>query len=92
MEAAQSKNLVRKQIMLSFENIKKLERIAKDKHLSVANVVRMAIISFDPDNHNKDESELLDLVSSRLKETINDVVSTRKRLNKTLDAYEERGL
>lgn len=92
MEAAQSRNLVRKQLMLSSTNIEKIERIAKDKHLSVANVVRMAITSFDPDSYNKDETELLDLVSSRLKETIDDVVATRERLNKTLDDYEARGL
>jgi hypothetical protein len=40
MQATQTENLVRKQFMLSNTNIKKLERIAKEKKLSVASVVR----------------------------------------------------
>lgn len=92
MQARQTENLVRKQLMLSITNIKKLERIAKEKKLSVASVVRAAIDSFNPDGTDLETSELMELVSTRLKEAITDTASTRKRLDKTLTSLEERGL
>lgn len=91
MQVAQTENLVRKQLMLSSTNIKKLERIAKEKKLSVASVVRSAIDSFNPDGTDLETSELMELVSSRLKETIEDTANTRKRLDKTLTSLEQRG-
>ncbi len=92
MQAIQTENLIRKQLMLSDANIKKLEKIAKEKELSVASVVRTAIDSFNPDNIDLDASELMELVSTRLKETIKDTANTRKRLDKTLTEIEKRGL
>jgi hypothetical protein len=92
MQVIQAKNLVRKQLMLSDANIKKLERIAKEKKLSVASVVRTAIDSFNPDGVDLETSELMELVSTRLKEAIADTASTRKRLDKTLTEIEKRGL
>jgi VIT1/CCC1 family predicted Fe2+/Mn2+ transporter len=92
MQVIQAKNLVRKQLMLSDNNIKKLERIAKEKKLSVASVVRTAIDSFNPDSIDLETSELMELVSSRLKEAIADTASTRKQLDKTLTEIENRGL
>jgi CRISPR/Cas system CMR-associated protein Cmr3 (group 5 of RAMP superfamily) len=93
MQAAQqTENLIRKQLMLSNSNIEKLEKIAKEKKLSVASVVRSAIDSFNPDNTNIETSELMELVSSRLKETIEDTANTRKRLDKTLTSLEQRGV
>lgn len=92
MQTTHSDNLIRKQIMLSNENIEKLESIAKDKGLSVANVVRTAIDSFNPKEIDTGEnSELMQLVSSRLKEAIEDTLETRKRLDKTLSSLESRG-
>ena len=90
MQAAQTENLVRKQLMLSSTNIQKLEKIAKEKKLSVASVVRSAIDSFNPDNTDFETSELMELVSSRLKEAIEDTANTRKRLDKTLTSLEKR--
>ena len=92
MQAIQTENLVRKQLMLSDTNVKKLEKIAKEKNLSVASVVRTAIDSFDPDSIDLDTSELMELVSTRLKEAIADTASTRKRLDKTLTEIEKKGL
>ncbi len=86
----QTENLVRKQLMLSNTNIQKLERIAKEKKLSVASVVRSAIDSFNPDDTDVEASELMELVSSRLKEAIEDTANTRKRLDKTLTFLEQR--
>jgi hypothetical protein len=93
MEALQNTNLIRKQIMLSDENIEKIEAIAKKQKLSVAKVVRTAIDSFNPNAEDSgDDSELMALVSLRLKEAIKDTAKTRKRLNKTLNKIESRGL
>ena len=52
----------------------------------------MAIDSYNPENSidNGDESELMALVSMRLKEAIKDTANTRKRLNKTLGKLEAR--
>ena len=92
MEAVQqTENLIRKQLMLSNTNIQKLERIAKEKKLSVASVVRSAIDSFNPEDTDLETSELMELVSSRLKEAIEDTANTRKRLDKTLTSIEQRG-
>ncbi len=88
----QTKNLIRKQLMLSNTNIEKLEKIAKEKKLSVASVVRSAIDSFNPDDTDVGTSELVELVSSRLKETIEDTANTRRRLDKTLTSLEQRGV
>ncbi len=92
MSTLESTNLVRKQVMLSTENIAKLERIAKAGHLSIANVVRSAVDSYSPDavEDSGDDSELMALVSARLKEAIEDTASTRKRLNKTLTTLEAK--
>ena len=92
MQPVQNKNLVRKQLMLSNSNIEKLERIAKEQELSVASVVRTAIDSFNPDSVDIEGSELMELVSVRLKEAIADTAQTRKRLDKTLKKLEKRSL
>jgi hypothetical protein len=92
MQVAHTENLVRKQLMLSNTNIKKLEKIAKETKQSVASVVRTAIDSFNPDNTEMETSELMELVSTRLKEAIADTANTRKRLDKTLTSLEKRGL
>ena len=90
MQSAQSKNLVRKQIMLSNANVSKLEKIAKAKNSSVAQIVRTAVESYDPDGDDINMGELEEIVSIKLKEAIEDTAKTRKRLDKTLKALETR--
>ncbi|HID82968.1 MAG TPA: hypothetical protein EYH06_14115 [Chromatiales bacterium] len=89
MQTAQS--LVRKQYLVTEKNVKKLERIAKTKGTSATEIVRQAIDAYDPENFNSvGESELMELVSARLKETIADTQATRKRLRKTLSKLEAK--
>ena len=76
-------NLVRKQVMLSDSNISKLNKISKKENVSVASVIRIAIDAYNPEINDED-SELIELVSARLKEAVEDTQQTRKRLNKTL--------
>jgi len=89
MQAAE--NLVRKQYLIAPHQIDKIKILAKKQKTSAAEVVRMAIDAFDPDEPGEvNESELLILVSSRVKEAIADTVTTRKRLNKTLVVLGEK--
>lgn len=86
---ARTANLIRKQVLLSTDNIEKLETIASKGKSSVAEVVRNAIDYFDPDGDTPAESnELLEVTSKKLKEAIDDTQRTRRRLNKTLKKIE----
>ncbi len=86
-----AEKLIRKQFMVSKSQIRKLEKIAKEKKSSAAQMVREAIDAYDPDSlDNISESELLDLVSQRVKEAIAETVTTRKKLNKFFDEVENR--
>lgn len=82
----QKENLVRKQVMLSTNNIEKLEAIAASNSSSVAEVVRLAIDNYSPDEQQ--DSDLMELVAARLEEAVNDTANTRKRLNKALAALD----
>ncbi|HAU68172.1 MAG: hypothetical protein P8I38_00960 [Arenicella sp.] len=66
MRTSQQGNLIRKQIMLSANNVEKLEAIASDKGTSVAEVVRLAVDSYDPSDKSEEEqllAELIDVVN-----------------------------
>ena len=83
MQAAE--NLVRKQYLIAPHQVDKLKSLASKQKTSAAEIVRMAIDAFNPDvPADLSESELFDLVSARVKEAIEDTVTTRKRLRKTL--------
>jgi hypothetical protein len=82
-----AENLVRKQYYIESRQVAKLENLAKQQKKSAAEVVRMAIDAFNPDvPADLNESELLELVSKRVKEAIKETKATRKSLRKTLSA------
>jgi hypothetical protein len=90
MQAAE--NLVRKQYLISPKQIEKIEILAKKQKTSAAQLVRAAIDAYNPDiPMDMKESELLDLVSTRVKEAIADTQETRKRLGLTLQKLAVRG-
>ena len=73
-----AEKLVRKQFLISPSQVEKLNRLAKDEGTSVAEMVRLAIDTYNPDTAaiaDLNTSELMELVSQRLKEAI---TSTRK--------------
>lgn len=79
-----AERLVRKQFMISLDQIKKLELLAKKEQTSAAEMVRKAIDAYNPTiPKDMDESELLELVSARVKEAIVDTQKTRSALTKT---------
>jgi len=92
MQAAKEDPLIRKQIMLSDENIKKLSFLAKKNKTSMAHVVRNAIESFEPDAVNGDAelNLLVELLNEKLDDAINDTIATRAHLIKTLSGLSNR--
>ena len=76
-------NLVRKQFLISESNIEKLDRIATQDNISAANVVRLAIEAYNP-SENIDQPELMELVSSRLKEAISSTQRANQKISRIL--------
>ncbi|MCU7918547.1 MAG: hypothetical protein KZQ95_09345 [Candidatus Thiodiazotropha sp. (ex Epidulcina cf. delphinae)] len=88
--SATAGNLIRKQIMLSVGNIEKLEQLSKDRGTSAAEIVRLSIDSYNPESVDIEETELMELVTQRLKEAIRETAKTRNRLNKALKSLEDK--
>lgn len=86
MQTAQHNNLIRKQYLVSESNVIKLEKIARSSGTSATEIVRRAIDAFEPESlHSQGESDLIDLVSTRLQEAIADTRATRRKLEKSLE-------
>ena len=67
--------------------IKKLDRIARNEGTSVAEIVRVAIDNYNPDNApfaDLNAPELVDLVSTRLKEAIASTQKANRKIDSTL--------
>jgi non-homologous end joining protein Ku len=87
MQAAEK--LVRKQFLIYPAQARKIELIAKRQNTSAAEMVRKAIDAFNPDAwSDMAETELLELVRSRVKEAIADTRKTRERLVSALNKLE----
>ena len=81
--------LMRRQYLVTEENISKLEDISTAEGVSATEIVRRAIDAYHPnDADDLAAPELMELVSKRLKEAIADTQKTRRRLNKTLNKLE----
>ena len=95
MPTPQTEKLVRKQFLISPSQIKKLDRIARDEGTSVAEIVRTAIDTYDPNMApfvDLDAPELMDLVSIRLKEAIASTQKANRTIEKTLKKLSKRSL
>ncbi len=93
MTAAQTGNLIRKQVMLSEGNISKLDKIAKQGQVSMSEILRQAVDSFDIEEANDlNMAELKDLVSSRLKEAISSTQKANATVASTLESLSLSGL
>ena len=83
--AAAPSNLVRKQFLISEESVAKLEKLAEARHISASEVVRQAIDSYDPyQSQEMEMPELMDLVSTRLKEAISSTKKANKKIANAL--------
>ena len=95
MQTTQAEKLVRKQFLISPSQIKKLDRLARDEGTSVAEIVRTAIDSYNPDTAafaDFDAQELMELVSTRLREAIASTKETNRAIDKTLKQLSKRSL
>ena len=95
MPTLQTEKLVRKQFLISPSQIKKLDRIARDEGTSVAEIVRTAIDTYDPNMApfvDLDAPELMELVSTRLKEAIASTQKANRTIDKTLKKLSKRSL
>lgn len=92
MRPLRQPNLLRKQYLVTEENVKKLELIAQNQGTSATDIVRKAIEAYDPNSLDcMGEHDLMELLSSKLQETILDTQKTHQRLNKTLSRLESKG-
>ena len=92
MQRIQAEKLVRKQFLISPGQVKKLNRLARDEGTSVAEMVRVAIDSYNPDTAavaDLDAPELIELVSERLKEAITSTKKANRTIDKTLKKLSE---
>ena len=95
MPAIQTEKLVRKQFLISPSQVKKLNRIARNEGTSVAEIVRVAIDTYDPDRSplaDLDAPELMELVSSRLKEAIASTQKANRTIDKALKKLSNRSI
>ncbi len=78
-------NLVRKQYLVSEENIEKVEKIASSQGTSAANIVRQAIDAYDPHGAGEmDAPDLMELVSEKLKEAVSATKKANRKVAKAL--------
>ena len=87
METTRAEKLVRKQFLISPSQVEKLNRLARNEGTSVAEMVRLAIDSYNPDTAaivDLDAPELMELVSERLKEAITSTQKANRVVSNTL--------
>ena len=78
-------NLIRKQFLVSFSQVEKLSSLSVSEGKSEAEIVRLAIDAFEPKGaDNTNASELMELVSQRLKDAIRTTKQANKAISKTL--------
>ena len=90
-----AEKLVRKQFLISPSQIEKLNRLARDEGTSVAQMVRQAIDTYNPDTaaiSELDASELMGLASERLKEAITSTQKANRAVTKTLKKLSTRSI
>ncbi len=77
--------LVRRQYLVTQQNLAKLEAAAKAEGVSATEIVRRAIDRYHPlGSDEMDAPELMELVSTRLKEAIASVRKANRTVSKTL--------
>ena len=87
METTRAEKLIRKQFLISPSQVEKLNRLARDEGTSVAEMVRVAIDTYNPDTAaiaDLDAPELIELVSQRLKEAITSTQKANRAVGNTL--------
>lgn len=86
---ATASHLVRKQFLVSTENVDKLQRIAKQRGGSVTEVVRKAIDAFEPEEAEALEApELMALLAGQLREALQATEAANRKVDAALEALD----
>ncbi len=83
--SAQHETMLRKPILMPPSMIEKVDKIAKNKNVSFAKVVREAVNAFDSET-SADEAKLLDALADTMIQTTKEVVKKMEEVEKRLDA------
>jgi predicted transcriptional regulator len=81
---ARQETMLRKPILMPPGMIKKVDKIAKNKKVSFAMVVREAVNAFD-DEASKDDDVILEALADNMTKTTQEVLGKIKELEKRLD-------
>lgn len=83
-------NLIRKQYLVSEDNIRKLNQLADSRGTSAAAIVRQAIDAYDPHGAvDMEAPELMELVHEKLKEAITATKTANKKVARALKSLDE---
>jgi predicted DNA-binding protein len=83
-------NLIRKQYLVSEDNIRKLNQLADSHGTSAAEIVRQAIDAYDPHGAvDMEAPELMELVHEKLKEAIAATKTANKKVARALKSLDE---
>jgi predicted DNA-binding protein len=82
-----SEKMVRKQFLVPPATVRRLEQLAAQRGTSASEIVRQAINSYDVhDSEAMEATDLMELVSARLKEAIRSTRRARRTVTRTLHA------
>lgn len=89
---ATSEKMVRKQFLVPPSTVRRLEKLAAKRGTSASEIVRQAINSFDlNDAEAMQSSDLMELVSERLKEAIESTRRAQRTVSRSLQALSPDG-
>lgn len=83
--SAQHETMLRKPILMPPSMIEKVDKIAKNKNVSFAKVVREAVNAFDSET-SADDSIILNTLADTMIRTTQEVVKKMEEVEKRLDA------
>ena len=83
--SVQRETMLRKPILMPPSMIEKVDKIAKNKHISFAKVVREAVSAFDSEISGDDE-KILDALADTMIKTTQEVVKKMEKIEERLDA------
>lgn len=85
--AESAEKMIRKQFLVPPSTVRRLEKLAAERGTSASEIVRQAINSYDvKDGEAMESSELLELVSARLKDAIKSTRHAQRTVLRTLQA------
>lgn len=83
--------LVRRQYLVTRDNLAKIKLISKEQDCSATEVVRRAIDSYNPNDSEEIKlEELVDMMASNVREAIAEVRNARKSVSQVNEEYKKK--